>query len=102
MNKTFTYISIMAIVTYVPRAVPIAVMKKEIKSKFIKSFLYYIPYTVLGAMTFPAILYSTGNIYTGIIGTIVGGILAYFNKSLVTVAISSVITVYLMSFFNIF
>lgn len=102
MNKIFTYILIMAIVTYIPRAVPIALMKKEIKSKFIKSFLYYIPYTVLGSMTFPAVFYSTGNIYTGIIGTIVGITLAYFNQSLVKVAVISVGVVYITSFFYVF
>ncbi|WP_041701487.1 AzlD domain-containing protein [Gottschalkia acidurici] len=100
MNRTFTYILIMAIVTYIPRVLPIALMTREIKSKFIKSFLYYIPFAVLASMTFPAIIYSTGNIYTGIIGTIVGIILAYFNKSLIQVAIISVVAVYISSFLN--
>ena len=102
MNKTFTYILIMAIVTYIPRVLPISLMTKEIKSRFIKSFLYYMPFAVLGSMTFPAILYSTGNIYTGIIGTVVGVSLAYFNQSLVKVAIASVSVVYIISFFDVF
>ena len=100
MNRIFMYILIMAVVTYIPRALPIALMTREIKSKFIKSFLYYIPFAVLASMTFPAIIYSTGNVYTGIIGTTVGIILAYFNKSLIQVAIISVAVVYISSILN--
>ena len=64
-------VGIMALVTYIPRAVPITFFDKKIKSKYIRSFLYYIPYAVLSALTFPAILFCTNNIYTAIVGTIV-------------------------------
>lgn len=86
---------LMAVVTYLPRVVPIAMVKGKLKSKWLKSFLYYIPFAVLGAMTFPSIIYATGNIYTALIGMVVALILAYFEKSLMMVAICSVFVVYI-------
>ncbi len=96
--KILIYIAVMSIVTYLTRAIPIVLMKKQIQSKFIKSFLYYIPFAVLASMTFPAILYSTGSFYTGLVGLIVGVILAYFDRGLMTVATFSVLAVYILSF----
>ena len=86
---------IMAVVTYVPRAIPISIFQRQIKSKYIKSFLYYVPYSVLAALTFPSIFYVTGNNITTIIGTIVALVLAYFEKSLLVVAIGAIISVFL-------
>ena len=83
----------MALITYSIRFLPLGLFTKKITSPFIKSFLYYIPYAVLGAMTFPSILYSTGNIYFSLGGTLVAIFLAYFEKNLLTVAISAVMTV---------
>lgn len=83
----FIYLFIMAGVTYLIRAIPFVIFKKKITNKFIKSFLYYVPYAVLGAMTFPEILYSTGNYASAIAGLIVACILAFREKSLLTVAI---------------
>ena len=60
--KMIALMAVMAIVTYIIRALPITLFRKEIKSKWLKSFLYYIPYAVLGAMTFPAIFFSTGSV----------------------------------------
>lgn len=97
-SKIFTYILIMAVITYGSRAIPILLMKKQIESRFIKSFLHYVPFAVLSSMTFPAILYSTGSFYTGLGGLVVGTVLAYFNRGLMTVAIFSVLTVYGLSF----
>ena len=59
MNKIYLYILLMAIVTYLIRALPLTLIRKEIKSRFIKSFLHYVPYATLAAMTFPAILSAT-------------------------------------------
>lgn len=95
----FTAVILMAIVTYIPRVLPIVVFRKEIKSKYIKSFLQYVPFAVLGALTFPDIFYSTGNIATSICGTIVALFLAYREKSLVVVAIGAILTVYITSLF---
>ena len=95
LGKRLIAVLLMAIVTYIIRVIPLAICRSKIKSKFIKSFLYYIPFAVLGAMTFPSILFSTSNIYFSIIGTVIALILAYFEKGLLTVAMSAVLVVYL-------
>ena len=89
------YIAVMAIVTNLIRALPFAFFRKKIKSKFIKSFLYYVPYAVLSAMTIPAIFYSTGNIYTSIAGTVAALVLAYFNLPLIVVSLAAALTAFL-------
>lgn len=96
MTYVITAIVVMAIVTYIPRVLPLVLVQKDIKFNFIKSFLYYVPYAVLGAMTFPAILYSTGNMLSAVIGMTVAVILAFFNKGLMKVAISSIAAVYIV------
>ncbi len=83
------YIAVMAIVTYLIRMIPFTMFRKKIKSQFFRSFLYYIPYAVLGAMTIPAIFYSTGDIVTAAIGTVAAVILAYFNMPLIVVALAA-------------
>ncbi len=83
------YIAVMAIVTYLIRMIPFAFFRKKIKSRFFRSFLYYIPYAVLSAMTIPAIFYSTGNIVTAIVGTVTAFVLSYFNLPLIVVALSA-------------
>ncbi len=89
---------LMAIVTYLPRVLPLAIFRKEIKSKYIKSFLHYVPYAVLGALTFPDIIYSTGSLATAACGTVVALVLAYFEKGLVIVALGAILTVYAAGF----
>ena len=84
---TAGYLVVMAGVTYLIRAVPFVVFRKRIKSKFIQSFLYYIPFAVLAAMTFPSIFYSTGSVTSAIIGVVAAIIMALLEKSLLTVAI---------------
>lgn len=83
------YIAVMAGVTYLIRMLPFTLFKSKIKSKFLRSFLKYIPYTVLSAMTFPAIFYSTGNIITAAAGTIAALITAFFGLPLIAVAIAA-------------
>lgn len=83
------YITAMAVVTYLIRMIPFAFFRKKIKSRFFKSFLYYIPYGVLSAMTIPAIFYSTGNIITAVAGTVTAFVLSYFNLPLIVVALSA-------------
>lgn len=70
--------------------------RKQIRSKFIRSFLDYTPYAVLGALTFPDVFTSTGHLYSAVGGTIVAVILGYKGKSLVVVAIAAIVTVYLL------
>lgn len=79
----FIYLFIMAGVTYLIRVLPFVIFKGKITNTFIKSFLYYVPYAVLGAMTFPAILFSTGNYISSIAGLIVACIMAFKEKKLI-------------------
>lgn len=99
MKYTVIAILIMAAVTYIPRVLPIAVFNRRIESRFIKSFLYYIPFAVLGAMTFPSIFFSTGSIVSAMVGTCVALILGYLGKGLMTVATCAVVTVYVIQTF---
>lgn len=94
MLKPFIAVLLMALVTYLPRVLPLVLFRKEIKSTFINSFLKYVPYAVLGALTFPDIIYSTGDYRTAIVGTIVALFLAFREKSLVIVAVGAIIAVY--------
>lgn len=81
------YLLVMAGVTYAVRVIPYVCMRKEVKNRFFKSFLGYIPYTVLAVMTFPVILDATSSPLTAGGGFIVAVIVAYFEKSLLQVAI---------------
>ena len=92
MSKIYVLISIllMALVTYLPRVIPLALIRTKIKNIYLKSFLTYIPYGVLSAMIFPAIFYSTGNIITASAGTVIAVVLSYMNLGLLPVALSAV------------
>lgn len=79
----------MAGVTYLIRMIPFTAFRKQIKSQFFRSFLYYIPYAVLSAMTIPAIFYSTGDMATAAVGTVVAVLLAYFDLPLIVVALAA-------------
>ncbi len=85
----FIYLVIMAGVTYLVRMLPYVLVRGKIKNRFIRSFLYYIPYSVLTVMTVPAIFFSTGNLISAAVGTIVAIVLSYFKHSLLTVAASA-------------
>ena len=89
------YTFVMAGVTYLIRMLPMVVFRKPIKSRFVRSFLYYVPYAVLGAMTFPAILYSTSHMLSAAVGLLVSVVLAWFDRGLLTVAVSACVSVYL-------
>lgn len=90
------YMIVMAGVTYLIRMLPLAVFQKEIKSVFLKSFLFYVPYAVLGAMTFPVILYSTDYRMSALGGMLAALVMAWKGKSLLTVAFSAVLAVLLI------
>ncbi len=91
----FIYLVIIAGSTYLVRMIPFVLARKKIENVFIKSFLYYIPYAVLTAMTIPAVFTSTGSIYSAVIGVIVAVILAYKGKSLTVVAVFSCMAVFI-------
>ena len=71
-------------------------IRKEIKSTYIKSFLYYVPYVTLAAMTFPAILSATANIWSALAGFIIAVFLAYRGKSLLKVSLFACLGVFIV------
>lgn len=89
--KMIAYIGVMAGVTYLVRMLPFVIFRKKIKSRFVKDFLYYVPYAVLGAMTVPAVFYSTGNIASAAVGTAAAVLFAFKNKGLLAVAAAACI-----------
>ena len=93
------YIIVMAGVTYIIRMLPFTFFRKKIKSRFFRSFLYYIPYGVLSAMTFPAIFYSTGSTITAAVGTIAALALAFFELPLIVVALCASAAAFIAGFF---
>jgi branched-subunit amino acid transport protein len=99
LKRAFISVLLMALVTYLPRVLPIAVFRKKIKSAFIQSFLHYIPFAVLAALTFPDIFYSTGSFSTALCGTLVALLLAYQGQGLVVVALAAIVTVFLSGLF---
>lgn len=98
LSKMVVSAVIMAVITYIIRALPVTLINKEIKSQFLKSFLYYVPYAVLASLTFPAVFYSTGSTKASIIGTIVAVVLAYCEKGLVVVALGAILTIAICGF----
>lgn len=91
MSETIIYILVMALVTYLIRMVPFVLCRKKIQSPFLKNMLYYVPYAVLGAMTIPAILYSTSSIISAVVGLAAALVFAFRDKSLITVAAAACI-----------
>lgn len=94
--NTYVYILVMAVTTYLVRAIPLTLLKKPIRSRFLRSFLHYVPVACLTAMTFPAILYATDHMISGAAGLLVGVLLAFWNKSLIIVAVASCSTVFVV------
>ena len=93
-RNPYIYIFIMAGVSYLIRVLPLTLIRREIKSVFLRSFLYYVPYVTLAVMTFPAIVEATANPAAGALALIVGAVLAWFGRSLFTVAVASCLTVF--------
>ena len=91
----YLYVLVMAVTTYLIRALPLPLLKKPIRSRFLRSFLHYVPTACLTAMTFPAILYATDHVISGAAGLAIGIFLAFKNKSLIVVAVASCAAVFL-------
>ena len=90
-----------ALVTYLVRMLPIVFFKRELTSRWVKAFMHYIPFAVLGAMTFPEILYSTRTMASAVIGLSAAILLAYFNRGLLVTALGAAATVYVAELFII-
>lgn len=91
------YLFVMFAVTYIIRVFPFVIFRKKIENKYVRAFLAYIPYTVLGAMTFPAVFYATGSVVSAAAGVAVALGFAYRGKGLFMVAISASLTALLVS-----
>ncbi|MDD6074419.1 MAG: AzlD domain-containing protein [Otoolea sp.] len=100
LKRVLICVALMALVTYVPRVLPVTIFRKQLKSRFIRSFLDYTPYAVLGALTFPDVFTSTGHLYSAVGGTLVAVALGYKGKSLVVVAMAAIVTVYVLELFG--
>ena len=95
-HNIYIYILVMALVTYLIRVLPLVLIRKEIKSRFIRSFLYYVPFATLAAMTFPAILSATDMLLSAVIGFATALILAFTRRSLIVVAVGASLAVFLV------
>ena len=96
MHTTYIYIAIVALVTYLIRVLPLTLIRREIKNRFIRSFLYYVPYVTLAVMTFPAIVHATDSIWSGVAALVVGVLVAWFSGNLFLVALSACGVVFLV------
>lgn len=90
------YILVMASVTYLIRMTPFVLFRKKIKSRFIRSLLYYLPYAVLSAMVIPGVFSSTGSVVTAAAGLAVACILAFLDRSLIIVALGASAAAYIV------
>ena len=90
------YLLVMTVVTYLIRVLPLVLMNRKINNRFVQSFLYYVPYAVLSAMTFPAILFATNHLVSAACACITAIILAFYKRGLITVAVGSCLTVLLV------
>lgn len=90
----YIYIAVMAVTTYLIRMIPLVFFRKEIKNRFVRSFLAYVPCACLTAMTFPAILYSTNAVISGAVALAVALVAALCKRTLVTVAALSCAAVF--------
>lgn len=97
LSLFWMYLLVMFGVTYLIRVFPFVIFRKKIENKYIRAFLAYIPYTVLGAMTFPAVFYATGSFVSAAVGVMAALGLAYRGKGLFTVAICASLAAFLIS-----
>ncbi len=96
-GNVYLYILTAFAVTYLIRVLPLTLIKKEITNRFVRSFLYYVPYVTLTVMTFPAIVTATGNVYAGLASLVVGIAVAVFTENLFLVAGASCVVVFIVN-----
>ena len=95
-HNIYIYILVTGLVSYLIRVLPLTLIRKQIQSRFVRSFLYYVPYACLAAMTFPAILFATDSVISAAVGFVVALIAAYKEKSLLTVALFACAAVFIV------
>lgn len=89
------YIAVMASVTFLIRVLPLTLIRKQITNRFLRSFLYYVPYVTLSVMTFPAILHATESPWAALLALVVGAVAAWFGLGLFRVSVACFLTVLL-------
>ncbi len=87
---------VMAVVTYIPRALPLTLMRRQVQNRFVQSVLFYMPYAVLGAMIFPSVLEATATPWSALAGVAVALVLSWLRLSLLPVALASTATVFVV------
>ena len=98
-HSTWIYIVIMILTTNLIRVVPLVLIRGEIKNRFIRSFLYYVPYVTLAVMTFPAIMEATNSPLAGAAALVIGIIAAFAGLSLFPVSVICCVVVFILEFF---
>ncbi len=98
-HNIYIYMIIMAGITYLIRVLPLTLIRREIKSTFLRSFLYYVPYVTLAVMTFPAILSATSSPISALTAFVVAILLAWFGSSLFQVSVLACIVVFIIEIF---
>ena len=98
-HNVYLYILIMAAVSFLIRVLPLTLIRREIKNKTIRSFLYYVPYVTLAVMTFPAIMDATQSIWSGLAALLVGIVLAWLGAGLFPISVLCCVVVFVLEFF---
>ena len=98
-GKIYLYILVCAAVSFLIRELPLTLIRKPIKSRFLRSFLFYVPYVTLSVMTFPAIIQATDSMWAGLAALIAGIALAWFGGSLFQVAVAACAVVFVLELF---
>lgn len=98
-HNLILYILVMAAVTFLIRALPLTLIRKPIKSRFLRSFLFYVPYVTLAVMTFPDILHATDSVWSGLLALVAGVALAWSGQGLFVVAVASCVVVLISELF---
>lgn len=96
IRPVWMHILVMALVTYLIRALPLILIRKPIENRWVRSFLHYVPYVTLSVMTFPSILGATASIWSGLAGFLTAGVLAWFDKGLFRVAAGACAVVFVL------
>ena len=97
-HSIWLYLAVMAAVTWLIRTLPLTLLRKPIKNRFIRSFLTYVPYVTLAVMTFPDILTATGSLWAGALALAAGAALAWSGGSLLTVAALTSVVALIVSY----
>ncbi|MBQ9416291.1 MAG: AzlD domain-containing protein [Clostridia bacterium] len=94
--KVYLYLGVMILTVFLIRALPLTLIRKQIKNRFLRSFLYYVPYVTLAVMTFPAMIDATGSVWAGVAALVVGIVLAYIGVNMFNVAWICCATVFVL------